>query len=544
MQNFIKKREQRFTRGLTIVLFASLFLFGCDSKVSQNVESLTIIGTADLQGYMEPFEQEYDINGTKKNVMGGGIDRIATVLKGAKSKNPFGTLVFSSGDDLMGRYFHTFKGEAIYSLMDKSGYEFYALGNHEFDKGSEVLADALDFVNFDILCSDLQVEDTALEGKCISFKIIEVNSAKIGLFSLMTEEFPFVTIPGKVKLKTNNLEAAKIMVALLKEKGCNIIIAVTHIGLEQDKHLAQNVGGIDVIFGGHSHRESKELVRVDETLIVNAGEQGAYVVKLDIPFDRENILKKDEASYRLIPIISSIASNDNVASMRERYKSQLPATIVLGKTTVPWDLTTETLRTGEANVPDLINDLLHDKFAVDIVMNNAGAFRGKKVYPPGNITDTMLHEIDEFSNNAYIMNMEGKYLRQVLEHSAALYAKGGLMQVAGLHYIIDLSKEAQELKQNSDGSVTIIKEGKRVSEIHIVQEDGTLEPLDNSKKYKLLSNAYLVNHSGDGYFWFSKYGTEQKNTYTTFYTIMSGYLEKYKMMDPKLIDGRLKIIGR
>ena len=118
------------------------------------------------------------------------------------------------------------------------------------------------------------------------------------------------------------------------------------------------------------------------------------------------------------------------------------------------------------------------------------------------------------------------------------------MQVSGLHYTIDLSKEAQELKQNSDGSVTIVKEGKRVIKVNIVQEDGTLLPLEDAKNYKVLSNAYLVNHSGDGYFWFSKYGTGQKNTYTTFYTIMSGYLENHKVMDPKPIDGRLKIIGR
>jgi 5'-nucleotidase len=59
----------------------------------------------------------------------------------------------------------------------------------------------------------------------------------------------------------------------------------------------------------------------------------------------------------------------------------------------------------------------------------------------------------------------------------------------------------------------------------------------------VLSNAYLVNHAGDGYFWFGKYGTDPKNTYTTFYTVMASYLETHKIMDPKPLDGRLKIKG-
>ena len=216
----------------------------------------------------------------------------------------------------------------------------------------------------------------------------------------------------------------------------------------------------------------------------------------------------------------------------------------MGKTTVEWDLRTDALRKGESNVADLVNDLLKDKFGVDIVMNNAGAFRGKKVYPPGDITDTMLHEIDEFSNNVYMMDMEGKYLRQVLEHSATLYAEGGLMQVSGLHYIIDLSKQAQVIKQKDDGSWIILQEGNRVTQINIEDTNGTLLPLEDSKSYKVLSNAYLVNHAGDGYFWFEQYGENQKNTYTTFYTIMAEYVEKNSILDPKPLDGRLKILNK
>ncbi len=535
--------KKRLLISFVIVSALLAFWAGCSSS-SSGIESrtITLIGTSDLQGKLEPEMQEYEVNGSKTEIMGGGISRIATQFRKAMEENPQGTIIASNGDDLMGRYFHVFKGEAIYSLFDRSGYAIYAPGNHEFDKGPEVFAKALDYLDSDVICTDLAIEGTPLQGKCAPSKIISLQGAKIGIFSLMTEDLHLITSAGDVKLNAPNTETAGRMVASLREEGCDIVIALTHIGLDQDKEIAQKVPGIDVIFGGHSHRANKDLIRVGDTLIFNGGEQGSYVVRIDLPLDEMHRIRKSEVKYQRIPLPESVKEEEAVEALLQTYKSQLPATVVLGKTTVEWDLTEEALRQNESNVADLINDLLKEKFQVDIVMNNGGAFRGKKIYPPGNITDTMLHEIDEFENNAYILEIEGKYLKQIFEHSAALYGRGGLMQVSGIRYTIDLSKKAQIITQEKDGSWTISQPGERVTKIEVQSPDGSFVSLDESKSYQLLSNAYLVNHNGDGYFWFKKYGENPKNTYTTFYTVMVDYVEKHKVMNPKPLDGRLKII--
>ena len=535
--------KKYFIFNVIVLLGVSLSISGCGSSRSSTISNtITLIGTSDLQGILEPLKQEYEINGTKEEILGGGISKIASVLKQAKRENPFGTIIASNGDDLMGRYFHAFKGEAIYSLMNQIGYELYAPGNHEFDKGPEVFAHALEYAKFDMICSDLLIDNTPLEDTCIPYKIVEMKGSKIGFFSLMTEDLPLVTSPGKVKLKAPNFQTAKEMVKILQDEKCDIIVALTHVGFDQDKLVAQSVAGIDVIFGGHSHRTLEALARVNNTLIFNGGEQGRYVVRLDLPLDSQHHIRKADAKYHLIPVIDPIKVDGAIQAPLDGYKNQLPATVILGKTTVEWDLTVAVLRQNESNVADMINDLLRDKLRVDIVMNNAGAFRGKKIYPPGNITDTMLHEIDEFSNNAYILDIEGKYLREILEHSGALYGDGGLMQVSGIHYIVDLNKQAQVVTQKSDGNWIIEKQGDRVSKIEVQVEDGTFSPLENDKSYQILSNAYLVNHNGDGYYWFKKYGKNPKNTYTTFYTVMANYVEKHKVMNPKPLDGRLKIV--
>ena len=149
--------------GKSILL--SLLLLG-STAWSAN-KTITIAGTADLQGMMEAATQKFDLNGDgeKEKVVMGGIATIATAFDTMKKENP-NTVFVSVGDDLMNKFFHTYKGKAILSLISDAGYELYAFGNHEFDKGSKVLSEALDGVKFTSVCSDLDVSNSALKGKC------------------------------------------------------------------------------------------------------------------------------------------------------------------------------------------------------------------------------------------------------------------------------------------------------------------------------------------------------------------------------------------
>ena len=110
------------------------------------------------------------------------------------------------------------------------------------------------------------------------------------------------------------------------------------------------------------------------------------------------------------------------------------------------------------------------------------------------------------------------------------------MQVSGLKYRITLPEQVQQIK---DGKV--MKPGNRVDNIKVFQEGKWID-LDPEKEYNILSNSFIVKHEGDGYFWFKKYGTELKNTYTTFYSIMAEVIDTQKILSPKAKDGRLEIV--
>ena len=498
--------------------------------------TLTVVGTADLQGTMGPAEEQVDLNGDgkKEKAVLGGIARLATIFKETKSANP-DTLVLSAGDDLMGRYFQTFHGKGIFDLMSAAGYDIFVFGNHEFDHGPKELAEALDAAKFTVVCSDLNLTQT-FAGKTEPWVIREVAGTKVGIFSLMTEGFAEMTSPGAVRLNASNTATARRMVSLLRDKGARVVIALTHIGYKKDVALAKQVKGIDLIFGGHSHTYPRKLGRIGKTAIVNGGELGPLVVRVDLPLDREGRVKHRDVTMRYIVVDRHVGDDPGVAKLWQSYEKRFPPEVILGRSDTPWDLSEKSLRKGESGVADMINDLLRQKFKADIVLNNGGAFRGKSLYPPGPVTDRMLREIDAFRNDAYLMTLRGKVIRQILEHSAAKYGTGGWLQVSGIRYTVDLRGAKQRLR---DGEV--VAPGHRVSGIEVL-EGGEWKPLEEGRDYRVLSNAFLVQRAGDGYSWFRKYGKKPIDTYTTFYSVMAEKLHADKVLSPPPPDGRIRIV--
>jgi len=514
-------RARYGTSLLALVLAIPLLLASCtrapvtDAPVldAPKTYALTIIGTADLQGMLEPTMMKLDADGDGKQeeVLAGGIARIATLIRQIQDETENPVVVVSAGDDLMNRYFHTFKGQAIFGLMSDAGYELYAFGNHEFDKGPDVLAAAVDSAAFECICTDLAVEGTPLEGRCVPWLIKDYEGLKVGFFSLMTEGFPYVTSGKSVEITGTNLETAHRAVRELRDAGAQLVVGLTHVGYGRDLEIAKSVPGIDVIFGGHSHEYAKTAYRMGGTIVVNGGEKGPYLVRLDLTTDENGKLDLANVRSELIPVTDAVPADEDIEAKLAAYQEQFPEAIVLGRTDVPWDMTKD-------------------------------AFRGKKVYQPGPVTDVMLHEIDEFSNYAFSMDLSGTYILEVLERSAASFGGGGLLHAAGLRYVVDLTRTEQELTQGPDGSWSVSVPGERVVEVTVMDADGEWKPLDPDHDYSVLSNSFIVQHEGDGYFWFKRYATNPENTYSTFYSILAEIACNEGVLNPEAPDGRLKAV--
>lgn len=537
--NFFKLRKKFF------IVCLSLLLSSCVAvKYAVGSKGFTIIGTSDLHGNLESIKINSRLTGGKAEgeQTFGVISRIATLIRNIKEEKKGQVAVVSCGDDLMNRYFHTYKGTAIFRLMSMAGYDFYAFGNHEFDKGPKILSKALKVSDFQCICSDLKVKGTSLEGLCQPWLIRDYNGLKVGFFSLMTEDFPFVTSGKEVELISNNIETAFRASKELRKKGAEIVVGLTHIGYKKDCEIAKSVPEIDIIFGAHSHEYLPSFAKVGNTIIVNGGEKGSFLVRLDVEINQNGRINHDKTNYRLIPVTIDIHPDVGIDALLESYQQSFPEAIILGQTEVEWDLSKKALRQGEASIANLINDLMREKFHADIVLNNAGAFRGNKKFQPGSVTDTMLREIDEFGNYAFTLDIKGIYIKEILERSAAGFGKGGLLHPSGLRYSIDLKKQAQKISTDNPDQLNVIVKGERVRDIQVLGKDEKWERLDQKKTYRILSNSYLVNHQGDGYFWFKRYGKNLNNTYSTFYSILAEFVENNRIMNPGSLDKRLTVL--
>ncbi len=254
--------------------------------------TVTFLATADLQGQLEPSSSK---NGTHPSKVVGGISRIASLIKQIKAESSHPVVVLTAGDDLMGRYFNHFAGKAITKLLDTAGYNIFALGNHEFDSGPGILSEALEEAHFSILCSDLNIKNSALAGTCKQSLIKQYGDIRIGYFSLMTPEFPYVTNGGDVSLNGSTFQVAQKMVTTLKQQNVDIVVAVTHIGIDLDRKLAATTKGIDIIIGGHSHDYPEATGNINNTLIVNGGEKG------QLWCDWMCLLTAPKSCYQILP---------------------------------------------------------------------------------------------------------------------------------------------------------------------------------------------------------------------------------------------------
>lgn len=246
------------------VIAAVLFSFWPQSPSGDESLTMVIIATSDLQSLVEPFK-----NSTGSYV--GGFGRISAMRK-AIGKDADATLLISSGDDLAGTLYDMYSGRPEMESMTAAGYDVVCPGNHEFDFGAEKYRNATEFAGFPIVCSNMEIDDPGPGRAIVQSVILEESGVKIGVFGLMTPDLTRISSPGEgVAVDPDACGISQQMVEDLRSSGADLVIAITHTGIEIDRQIAGEVPGIDLIVGGHDHEYVYETVMGPdkrETIIV------------------------------------------------------------------------------------------------------------------------------------------------------------------------------------------------------------------------------------------------------------------------------------
>lgn len=276
---------------------------------------LTILHINDPHGHLEPY--------TLAGRSVGGYARLSTLIQQTRAQTPDQPVFlvhagdeFSKGDDLTTKTL----GQANISVLNELGPSLWVPGNGEFYDGIANLSAAIRRANFPTLAANVLYKST---GKPIAneYVILQAGPVRVAFFGLC-----FVR-PGKWAdglTLADPIETARQLVPKLR-KQADLVVAVTHIGVDQDARLAQAVDGIDLIIGGHTHTTLDKGILVKnpskrEILITQAGGflQQAGRIDLTLTPNPSGGYKLTSAQAKLIPLDDTIKLDPKITALIAR----------------------------------------------------------------------------------------------------------------------------------------------------------------------------------------------------------------------------------
>ncbi|MDI6781795.1 MAG: redoxin domain-containing protein [bacterium] len=311
---YIKKIYSGYMDNLVETLSKEIDTLLLEKKeIVAKIDTLTILFSNSTNGYLESCN-------CAENPFGGLVRR-ATLIKEIR-KDETGVLLLDSGDILPPRH-DPLLAKYTFLAMEEMNYDLIALGDQELILGTEYIQKEIEAENLPFYSANLSIcQDKACTYLAPSHLIKEIGSFTVGIISIISPEV-FTFFPKDI---IKNLEVSDPVkqvqgfVEAFRDK-VDLIVVVSHSGYEEDLRLAKQVKGIDVIIGGHSQTLVKKASVVPGTLIVQAGEKGQYLGRLDIRFDKNKKIAAHQ--YQLLPLTRDIADDEDVRALIGQYYLEL-----------------------------------------------------------------------------------------------------------------------------------------------------------------------------------------------------------------------------
>lgn len=430
-----------------LILTAAMIL----SAFAGKGQSLVLLHTNDTHSHID----------AEKGI-GGVLQRkaIADSVRRAE-KN---VLMIDAGDIVQGTlYYKIFHGKVEYPLMGLLGYDMQILGNHEFDNGVDDLARYYTKEGPVKLASNYSFSHPGLKDVFEPWIIREIEGKKVGFMGLnLNPEGIIGESNSKGLIYKDILSAADSTARLLRDKGCSLVVAVTHIGytddtgmdLLTDPELASRTAGIDIIIGGHSHSlvapgsEFPNVVANREgkpVLIAQTGRYGANLgyIKVDLA---DPSVERMEA--RMIPVagVDPAEFDARVVEFLAPYRhdvDSINARIIAYNAIDMMNSKkyheARPLTNMAADIASLYASRMLDSIAapglprrVDLALINSGGIR--LPFAKGKVTEGQVLSAFPFSNYLVVVEMKGSQLLRLIEQAVKQGGQGFSKEVAARVY--------------------------------------------------------------------------------------------------------------
>lgn len=326
-------------------LLCSLFALSAVSTAMAQEVNIKLLGTSDVHGRIVPWSYGADVEDKS-----GSYAQIATYVKDVRKNNKNVVLV-EVGDAIQDNQIDVFakdkkyyKDHPIPKVLNEMNYDIFVLGNHEFNFGMKALDEILKDIKAKKLTANFYHKKN--DKRYIdATTIIEKDGVKLGIIGLstpMSAKFEEDTGNLKDMRFTSPTEEARTQVEKLKAKGVDAIIAVTHMGIDNENNIPDTgmrdvinaVDGIDVVIAGHMHKDVPSET-IKNTLITEPHRYGTVVSEVDLTFDindkKEVKLVKKES--KTVPV-KALEADKKIVEIYKPYHEKLRElnNVVIGQT--------------------------------------------------------------------------------------------------------------------------------------------------------------------------------------------------------------------
>ena len=318
-------------------------------------------------------------------------------------------LYFDLGDseDYSNRLSNLTKGAAMHRLLSAIGCDAVVVGNGAIPRyGPGVLKDHAAASRYPHLLANLSIADSFIPGTQPT-ALLDLGIVRLGLIGVTVEMPSYIRFFGLSAVPT--LPLIRELAAQLRSEGADAVILLSHLGLEADRQLAEELqGDVALIVGGHSHDLLPEGELVGDVLIAQAGHYAEHLGRIDVSWDGK---KLEATRATVLPVADTMppsarvmAEADAIEVEVERYLDE-----VIGELAIPLDFAAD----RECGVANLLADALRQRMGADMGVIVAGqAFSGP--LPAGPLRRATLWDACPSPANPGVVTLTGSQLAELV----------------------------------------------------------------------------------------------------------------------------------
>ncbi|MCB0705710.1 MAG: bifunctional metallophosphatase/5'-nucleotidase [Saprospiraceae bacterium] len=440
---------------LTILCLSVLFFFSCDpsKRLAKTDTDDGIIRFGILH-----INDVYEIEALEGGKV-GGMSRVAQLYKDLKAEGQ-PILFVHAGDflnpSLLGSLKYEgerIKGRQMVEVMNASGVDLVAFGNHEFDLDEDELQERINESNFTWIGTSVRLniegtpkpfykEQNGYRVDCedgYNWFIQDADGTKIqvGIFSS--------TVAANPRDYVHYLDPfeSAIQTAENLQKDCDIVLGLTHLNMVQDLKLAGMLQNVPLLMGGHDHDNIQEMVGETMVCKADANAKTAYFYQ----FTYNTKTGETSLEPRLIPVTDQMDRDPEVAKLVKKWQTIQDAVIkqvipdpdqIVYHTEVPLDGRESSIRNFQTNLGTLMTLSMAQasRKKTDAVFFNSGSIRIDDQLK-GDVLAVDIFRVLPFGGSMVESDMTGALLIRILEAGRENKGTGGFLQVLNLKEVED-----------------------------------------------------------------------------------------------------------